>query len=251
MFSKRFAVFTFVSAVGAHGTVSGIVADGIYYNGYNPSYQYISPAPVTVGWLIPQDLDNGFVAPSAYASSDIICHKAATPAQIEAPSPQEERLSFNGHHGPYLTKDLSSITLPTAMVGMISPTSQTSGYWGTDVLIANNNSWTVKIPSNIATGNYVLRHEIIALHAAGSANGAQNYPQCVSLAIKGTGTTNPAGVSATTFYTPTDPGILFDIYGTLTNYTIPGPALYSGAATVTQTLPGPPTATASGIYTVS
>lgn len=135
---------------------------------------------------------------------------------------------------------------------MINPTSQTSGYWGTDVLIANNNSWTVTIPPNIATGNYVLRHEIIALHSASSTNGAQNYPQCVSLAIKGPGTANPAGVSATTFYTPSDPGILFSLYGTLSSYTIPGPALYSGAViSVTQTLPGPPTATASGVYTVS
>lgn len=134
---------------------------------------------------------------------------------------------------------------------MISPTAETSGLWGTDVLIANNNSWTVTIPSDIATGNYVLRHEIIALHAASSTNGAQSYPQCVNLAIKGTGTTKPAGVPATSFYTPTDPGILFSIYGTLSTYTIPGPALYSGAISVTQTLPAAPTASASGVYTVS
>ncbi|QSZ34557.1 hypothetical protein DSL72_006151 [Monilinia vaccinii-corymbosi] len=269
MFSKRLAVLTFVSAARAHGTVSGIVADGIYYNGYNPSYQYTSPAPVTVGWLIPQDLDNGFIAPSAYTSSDIICHEAATPAQIEAPVAAGGKVELQwtawplSHKGPVIdylancngpceTVDKTTLQwFKIDQVGLVSPTSQTSGYWGTDVLIANNNSWTVEIPSRIATGNYVLRHEIIALHVAGSANGAQNYPQCVSLAIKGTGTTKPAGVSATTFYTPTDPGILFDIYGTLTNYTIPGPALYSDAVTVTQTLPGPPTATASGVYTVS
>jgi cellulase len=128
----------------------------------------------------------------------------------------------------------------------------TDGYWATDVLIANNNSWTVEIPPSIATGNYVLRHEIIALHAANSLDGAQNYPQCVSLAITSSGTANPAGVLATTFYTPTDPGIYIDIHATLTNYTIPGPPLYTAAVSISQTSNIPaPTATASGVHTVA
>lgn len=125
----------------------------------------------------------------------------------------------------------------------------TDGYWATDVLIANNNSWTVEIPPSIAPGNYVLRHEIIALHSAASADGAQNYPQCVNLAVSGSGTANPTGVLATTFYSPTSPSILFDLYGTLSNYTVPGPALYSAAVSVTQTLPAAPTASSTGVYT--
>lgn len=47
------------------------------------------------------------------------------------------------------------------------------GNWVTDTLIADNFSSNFKIPSSVAPGNYVLRHEIIALHAAGSPNGAQ------------------------------------------------------------------------------
>lgn len=46
-------------------------------------------------------------------------------------------------------------------------------------LIKNNFSWDLTIP-NLAPGNYVVRHEIIALHAAGQANGAQSYPQCIN-----------------------------------------------------------------------
>jgi len=45
----------------------------------------------------------------------------------------------------------------------------------------NGFSWTVKIPSSLAPGSYVLRHEIIGLHSAGSSNGAQNYPQVSSV----------------------------------------------------------------------
>lgn len=46
------------------------------------------------------------------------------------------------------------------------------------VCIANNLTATVAIPSDIAPGNYIIRHEIIALHSAGQENGAQSYPQC-------------------------------------------------------------------------
>jgi hypothetical protein len=50
------------------------------------------------------------------------------------------------------------------------------GAWVTDDLVKNNFSWDLTIP-NLAPGNYVIRHEIIALHAAGQTNGAQAYPQ--------------------------------------------------------------------------
>jgi len=55
------------------------------------------------------------------------------------------------------------------------------GNWAVNDLVANNNSWTVTIPSSLKAGAYVLRHEIISLHAARSDNQAQNYPQCVNL----------------------------------------------------------------------
>lgn len=83
-------------------------------------------------------------------------------------------------------------------------------------------------PTNITTGHYIFRHEIIALHGATTANGAQNYPFCVNIDVTGSGTASPAGVAATSFYKATDPGILFNPYVTLSNYTIPGPALWTG-----------------------
>jgi len=257
----------FISTAAAHGTVTSIVANGIFYEGYNPSYQYITPAPITVGWTIPTDLGNTFIPPTSYGSSDIICHLAAGNAQIAAPVTAGESVEVlwtpwpTSHKGPVLdylancngpceTVDKTTLEwFRIDAVGLIDK-SETNGYWATDQLIANNNSWTVVIPPTIAPGNYVLRHEIIALHSAGSANGAQNYPQCVNLAISSSGTAKPAGTLATTFYSATDPGILFDLYGTFTSYTIPGPATYSGAVSISQTLPPKPTASASGVYTV-
>jgi cellulase len=76
-----------------------------------------------------------------------------------------------------------------------------------DQMIANNNTWSVKIPTTIKPGNYVLRHETIALHQAQGVGGAQNYPQCMNLMISSDGTDAPAGVLGTELYKDTDPGV--------------------------------------------
>lgn len=102
------------------------------------------------------------------------------------------------------------------------------------VLLGNNNTWTVTIPSDI-TGNFVLRHEIVALHSSGEANGAQNYPNCINVKISGGGNAYPCRSGAdcrhgTELYKSTDPGILVNIYQTLTSYEIPGPRLWGSVS---------------------
>lgn len=82
------------------------------------------------------------------------------------------------------------------------------------------------IPASIAPGKYVLRHEMIALHSAGDANGAQNYPQCLNIEVTSDGTETPAGEPATSFYKADDAGIKVGIYNAPLSYEIPGPALY-------------------------
>jgi len=256
-----------LSQVSAHGTVSGIVADGVYYQGYNPAFQYDSPAPKVVGWSIPEDLGNGFIEPSNYTGPEIICHLGATPGQTEAAVKAGGKVEIQwtpwptSHHGPVIdylaacngpceTVDKTKLLwFKIDQVGLLND-SPVPGSWGTDELIANNNSWTVTIPPTVKQGNYVLRHEIIALHAAEAVNGAQNYPQCVNLAISGTGTAVPAGTLGEALYHENDPGVLVDIYATLTTYIIPGPTLWSGAVTIAQTLPPKPTASSTGIYSI-
>ena len=90
------------------------------------------------------------------------------------------------------------------------------------MLLQNNLTWHVRIPLDIAPGNYVLRHEMIALHAAGNKDGAQNYPFCFSLAISSDGTKNPDGVLGTSLYKNTDPGVLYDLFTRHSTYVIPG-----------------------------
>lgn len=65
------------------------------------------------------------------------------------------------------------------------------------------------------------------MHGSLKVGGAQNYPQCFNIAIIGSGTAKPEGVLATELYKPTDAGIFFNPYvKKITNYTIPGPALF-------------------------
>ncbi|RDW67049.1 hypothetical protein BP5796_09798 [Coleophoma crateriformis] len=237
--------------VAAHGHVENIVINGASYEGFDINvFPYESNPPAVVAWTTPNTA-NGFISPSQYNSSDIICHESATNAQGYATVAAGDSISIqwtawpSGHHGPVLDylancgSDCTTVDKTTLEffkidgVGLIDDTT-VPGNWGTDELVADNSTWLVTIPSSIAPGNYVLRHELIALHGAESADGAQNYPQCFNLQITGTGTESPAGTLGTELYTETGAGIIVNIYSSLSTYTVPGPTLISDAVSVTQ-----------------
>lgn len=238
--------------VAGHGYVSGAVVDGQYYGGYIvTSYPYTDSPPKTIGWST-DATDLGFVDSSSYSSPDIICHEDAKPGAIsaEVAAGKEVELQWtewpSSHHGPVITymanckgdcSEVDKTSLEFFKIdqkGLIDG-SQQPGTWATDNLISKNNSWTVTIPSDIASGNYVMRHEIIALHSAGNKDGAQNYPQCLNFKVTGGGNASPQGTLGTKLYKDTDPGILVNIYQSLSSYDIPGPALFSGASSSSST----------------
>lgn len=271
-FSKMVVVASaaFISSVAAHGRVQGIVADGVWYEGYNPSFQYEQVAPVVAGWSDPDDLSNGFISPDAYGTSDIICHLSATNAKgyVNVTAGTEVNLQWttwpSSHHGPVLDylaacagNDCTTVDKTTLKffkidgVGLIDDTT-IPGTWASDQLIENNSSWSVTIPESLAPGGYVLRHEIIALHSAEQADGAQNYPQCVNLWVSGTGTTTPADSDTTlgtALYSENGPGISANIYASIASYVVPGPTQWvSATASVSQGTSG---AVATGAAPVS
>lgn len=256
------AIVAGATSVAAHGHVTGINVAGTWYEGYDPtSFPYMSDPPTVVGWTA-SDTDNGFVAPDAYASGDIICHKSAKNAKGYATAKAGDTIEVywntwpTSHKGPvidYLAKcagDDCTTADKTALeffkidaVGLADASADT---WGSDQLISNNNSWTLQIPSTLASGNYVLRHEIIALHSANNADGAQNYPQCFNLAITGTGDLQPSGTLGEALYKESDAGILVNIYNSLTSYDIPGPTQIAAGTNLPQSAV-PITASASAI----
>jgi cellulase len=104
------------------------------------------------------------------------------------------------------------------------------GRWVTDDLIKNAFTSSLTIPRNLKAGNYVLRHEIIALHSASNDNGAQFYPQCLNIKVTGSGTAAPSGgVAGTSLYTRNDPGVKFNVYTNPSTYPFPGPSVWTGA----------------------
>lgn len=77
----------------------------------------------------------------------------------------------------------------------------------------NGNTTSVKLPTDLASGDYLLRHEIIALHLGNEMGGAEFYPSCSQLRISGNNNTDNFSVlpsetvSLPGAYSDTDPGI--------------------------------------------
>ncbi|USP80186.1 lytic polysaccharide monooxygenase [Curvularia clavata] len=233
-------LFLLAPLVAAHGHVDKVVADGKEYQGWNAALKYQNPIPATVGWQA-DNLDNGFVSPDAFNTAAIICHKQGKSNGAYVTVKPGSKVTFKwdtwpvSHAGPvqeYIAAcngDCGSVDPSSLQWTKFSSKAWKSGSnpgkWATDDLIANNFSWDITFP-NVAPGNYVVRHEIIALHAAGQTNGAQAYPQCINFKVEGSGTAKlSGGVPATSFYTANDPGIKFNLYTSFSSYPVPGPAL--------------------------
>ncbi|KAL7627624.1 hypothetical protein AAE478_001817 [Parahypoxylon ruwenzoriense] len=239
----------FVTTTLGHGFVTGYVADGVQQQGFLLDYYYAKkngmPYPKIAAWYA-ENLDSGFVAPDAYQTADINCHKNSAPGELTTTVPAGSQVVFQWGtssggawphpYGPIINYiaacngDCSKVDKTTLKWVKIeaSGIDYNTQEWASAKLIANNNTWTTTIPKSIAPGNYVLRHEIIALHGGNSLNGAQNYPQCFNIKITGSGTAKPSGTLGTALYKNADPGIHFNPYTTIKEYPMPGPELFSG-----------------------
>ncbi|KAI1272109.1 glycosyl hydrolase family 61-domain-containing protein [Xylaria sp. FL0933] len=252
----------------AHGTVSGFMTDGTWNQGFLLEYYYLvvngGTLPDIAAWYA-EDLDNGFVEPYKYNTSDINCHINAKPGSltttVKAGGTVEFQWTTWPHDiGPVLTyvarcdgdcAEADKTTLEWIKIDEAGwdPDSQ---IWASGTLINNNSTWTTTVPSTLAAGNYVFRHEIIALHGGSTIDGAQNYPQCFNIEITGSGTDKPAGTLGVDLYKIDDPGILFNPYVVFDSYPIPGPTLYgsgSGSSTGASTTRATTTSTKSAATT--
>ncbi|KAH7092578.1 glycosyl hydrolase family 61-domain-containing protein [Paraphoma chrysanthemicola] len=259
------AIAALAATATAHGTTTGVTIDGVFTGGFKLDYYYAKqnngPIPEHIGWYA-ENLDNGFVEPNAFGTADIICHKAASPegssdslAKVAAGGTVEFHWSAwpESHMGPVITYvapytgDIASVDKTTLKWAKIQEDGYADGAWAAVKMIKQNNTWPVTVPSTLAAGKYVFRHEIIALHGAGSANGAQNYPQCLNIEVTGSGTAVPEGVVGTELYTVQEEGIIFNPYAATIDYPIPGPKLWNGAGSGSSpTTPTTPTTPSNG-----
>lgn len=143
--------------------------------------------------------------------------------------------------------------------------------------VMNGATANVTLPATLAPGNYIIRHEIIALHLAESVGGAEFYPSCSQLTVGGSQTGGPTEdelVLLPGAYSDTDPGIYdpdvssiffafsitcpnrlvrLEVFNPGANYTFPGPpvAAFTGGDASGTTVSGDASVTASAAGTTS
>ncbi|KXN85895.1 Cellulose-growth-specific protein [Leucoagaricus sp. SymC.cos] len=179
---------------------------------------------------------------------DINCGLNASPAQNVADANPGDQLTFDWRGGdnsnwPHNTGPMVTYLAPCgdqtcdqfdstkAKWFKIQQVGKVNGKWAQADLMAGGVA-TVTLPSNLAPGGYIARHEIIALHNAVSKGGAEFYPSCSQLNVGGSGTGKPKDnelVSLPGAYSDTDPGILVpDVYNDANlDYQFPGPPVAS------------------------
>ncbi|ORY70902.1 endoglucanase IV precursor [Pseudomassariella vexata] len=235
------------SLAAAHGYVDNATIGGEVYTFYQPyTDPYMSPIPDRISRPIQgngpvTDVTLADLQCGGYTEGGIV---GSSPAALHAPAAAGSKVTLywtlwpESHVGPTITY---MAKCPDAGCDSYMPNSTavwfkvqesgrtgTSNTWGdTSLMTAGNAGVSYTIPSCLSAGNYLVRHEIIALHAAYSYPGAQFYPGCHQLKVTGGGSTTPSDLVAFPgAYKGSDAGITYDSYQAQT-YTVPGPAVFT------------------------
>ncbi|KAF4965924.1 hypothetical protein FSARC_6311 [Fusarium sarcochroum] len=201
-------------------------------------------------------------------SPDLVCNVnggTAAPKFVKAAAGSE--LTFEWYHdnrgddiidashkGPIITY-IAPYT-EDAGTGAIWTKIAEAGYdgseWAVDKLIAAKGKSDVTLPADLKAGKYIVRQEIIALHesdtayTADAARGAQFYPSCAQVEVTGSGTAVPdEKFDFNKGYTYKDAGIVFNLYGSVSSYEIPGPAVWKGTGSGSSSGSSPAASTAA------
>ncbi|KAF8417973.1 family 61 glycoside hydrolase [Tirmania nivea] len=147
-----------------------------------------------------------------------------------------------GHQGPCAVymKAVSDVTKSPGYGGgwfKIWHDGYRDGKFCAQRIIENNGRMTVKIPSDLKGGDYLIRVEQLALHQAQKLGGAQWYVGCGQLIVSSTGgSASPSWVSIPGHSRSSDPGVHYQYFsppnGSHNGYVIPGPPPYQQGKTV-------------------
>jgi hypothetical protein len=240
--SFRFIALTLLPllpGVSAHGYVAKVVIDGTPYSGNVPNAQ---PTPSIV-----RQINN--IAPVKGASNPYMnCGQDAQKAALVANANPGSQLQFwwldgDGTNWPHDMGPLMTYMAPciNTTCDQYDPTNaewfkiEETGLEPGNITwyqqnIMNGSPANVTIPSTLESGQYMIRHEIIALHLATTVGGAEFYPSCTQLNIGGSQVGVATASEEVTFpggYSDTDPGIydptVFDT--PIQSYIFPGPAV--------------------------
>jgi hypothetical protein len=226
------------SMVAGHGFVQDITLDGKFFKG-NP-VGGPPTGPSAIRQVKSQNPIKGAM------NRNVNCGNGATPAAVVLDANPGSKLTFNWraadgskwphNTGPILTYMASCGNVTCDKFDPINAQwfkiqqdgRKSNGDWH-QVDLFNGGVSAASIPDTLAPGNYMVRHEIIALHLATALGGAEFYEGCVQLRVGGDQTGAPQTsdlVSLPGAYSDNDPGI-FDpnAFDPKSKYVFPGPPI--------------------------
>ncbi|KAF2452720.1 glycoside hydrolase [Lineolata rhizophorae] len=239
-----FALVLFASLVAAHGGVGTYIMDGETYDGWQPYNSPSGQTSIQREWstydpLLTADLSTVKIRCNnngALGTGPIGEITAGTDLEVHwyqwthRPAPVFVYMAKCPDSGCNDWDGSGTVWFKVDEAGLISGPRR-GGTWAGDQVV-DTLSWTSTIPENLAPGDYMIRHEIVALHQAGNP---QFYPECAQLTVTGSGTGVPSGDYLVSFpgaYTGQEPGFTMNIDApdatTDTTYEMPGPALWTG-----------------------
>lgn len=231
MFTKAIFTSALLSAVSAHQNMHQL-----WVNDVTPGYQ--------VGIRMPPS--NSPV--TDVTSDDIVCNVngAKVPSGVETVAANEGdtikvQWDQSGHPGPIThmlygpVDDASQATGIGAGWFKIDELDNVDGKWANEIMGANNMTREFALPTGLASGEYLLRSEMLALHGAQTVGGAQFYIACAQLKITGTGKEGACGptIELPGAYKAEDDNIYI-------------PNVYNGFDATTYKAPGGPVASCGG-----
>ncbi|KAF8587532.1 lytic polysaccharide monooxygenase [Ramaria rubella] len=237
----------------AHGFLRSINIDGQLYKGNTPN---------TSNFSSPIRLINDITPVKGANNRAVNCGKDAKIAAQVVPAMPGSTVAFDWasgtggtwpHNiGPMLTymstcgnttcDQFDAINAKWFKISEVGQIPNNLSQWAQQDLF-DGNTTSVTLPQNLASGDYLLRHEIIALHLGNEEGGAEFYPSCSQLRVsQGNDTLSLAvqpslTVSLPGAYSDNDPGIFVPtIFDPVQNYVFPGPPIsnvvtYSSIAT--------------------
>jgi len=190
---------------------------------------------------------NTYGPPADFTTTDITCGPGGnTPVAAMATAKAGELVTFDwgswssSHSGPVMTYmakcpngcasfkgDSGAVWVKIDQDGYHNSSQRAALPWGENILHLNPSYYKVTIPAGLQNGEYIIRHEILGLHVAGTRMGAQFYPNCIQVKVTNGGSvTLPTGIALPGAYNPDDTaGVLVELWKIqqgLANYTIPG-----------------------------
>ncbi|TFK21798.1 glycoside hydrolase [Coprinopsis marcescibilis] len=233
-----------------HGFVREITLGSSVHPGYHPFVDsWWTPPPQRIVRKVPgispiEDLTLIDVQCNGNTAANYFTEPAPLVGQVSAGETVKlEWLNYAGdnHKGPLLTylarapsnADITRWNPGTDAVWfkVKHDGKDEEGKWAAPEMFSTHNStYEFRIPANLIPGQYLIRHEWIALHFAESYPGVQLYPACVQIEVTGNGTAFPSSfVSFPGAYTQETPGMIFDVWNDGgVPYPLPGPDVWTG-----------------------